>query len=301
MRWIGLVGVVGSLVCATPLVHAQGACQKALNNVAQLERDAATQPRSQAQYMLQAAQQYRNYYNQNCTGSGGGGYSGGSGGGVDKGAAIQGILGNLANMAAIMERSRLRQESEAREQALQGEIERLEREEAENRRKAEAEWQAKADKDADDRRRAAIPNPFLNADGRIPESENPFAPTGEVVIDNPFAGPPTGVSANCARNSNPSMCELLEKTDAYDKRMGRKLAEGSKIVIGARGTSVPALQSRMPAEATIKVESCGADVCIYRTTAAYRKNLYRACAQAGGKMANVAGVTDGEKACRLAP
>jgi hypothetical protein len=246
-------------------------------------------------------QQYRNYYNQNCTGSGGGGYSGGSGGGVDKGAAIQGILGNLANMAAIMERSRLRQESEAREQALQGEIERLEREEAENRRKAEAEWQAKADKDADDRRRAAIPNPFLNADGRIPESENPFAPTGEVVIDNPFAGPPTGVSANCARNSNPSMCELLEKTDAYDKRMGRKLAEGSKIVIGARGTSVPALQSRMPAEATIKVESCGADVCIYRTTAAYRKNLYRACAQAGGKMANVAGVTDGEKACRLAP
>jgi hypothetical protein len=195
--------------------------------VAQLERDAATQPRSQAQYMLQAAQQYRNYYNQNCTGSGGGGYSGGSGGGVDKGAAIQGILGNLANMAAIMERSRLRQESEAREQALQGEIERLEREEAENRRKAEAEWQAKADKDADDRRRAAIPNPFLNADGRIPESENPFAPTGEVVIDNPFAGPPTGVSANCARNSNPSMCELLEKTDAYDKRMGRKLAEGS--------------------------------------------------------------------------
>ena len=97
------------------------------------------------------------------------------------------------------------------------------------------------------------------------------------------------------------MCDLIEKTDAYDKRTGRTVAEGSNIVIGARGRTVPALQSRMPADANIKVESCGADMCIYRTTAAYREDLYRACVEAGGQLSSVAGVTDGERACRLTP
>ena len=225
------IGITLALVTGAGSALAQSACQQALNMVSRLEGQAVGQARADAAPMLQAAQNYRTFYNKECTGKRGGNASGGSsGGGTDKAAAIGQIMSGIAGMAAIMEQRRQRQINEGRESALQFEIEQMQRDMEANQRRAEEQLKVQRDKELDDRRRTAMRNPFLDDKGQIPDSDNPFAPkTAGYTIgsddnpfapkgratysdDNPFKPQETTATPSCGGSRYKDICELLVST-----------------------------------------------------------------------------------------
>lgn len=248
---------------------AQDVCQQALANINQLEQQARQpgMPASDVARYNEAAQNYRNFYNQNCLGGGpassDSGYSGGSGGN-NKLDAMQQIFDGLAGMAAIMEQKRQREEAEARQQRLKWELERMEQEREDAERAAEARRKAAAAKAEDDRKRQSIDNPF-ETQRATSESDNPFeTQSAAPASGNPFDAP---VPTNRA------------------------------ITLGPAGTTVPSL--RGPEAFRFKVEYCASDHCVYRAPSRYRESLRKACLASGGELQEIGGTGGKEKGCWL--
>lgn len=140
--------VCALLVFGTQYAWGQSACQQALTNIQKLNSQASQpgMPSSDVAAFRQSAQVYQNFYNANCQGrsgtsSGFGSVPSGSNARLN---ALQGILGNMANMAATLQASQERQEAEARQRQMQAEFDQMEREQQERQRKLETQRETAA-------------------------------------------------------------------------------------------------------------------------------------------------------------